>query len=119
VVKFGILSTYVPKSLKPYRLVLLPRYLGRSDMPIEKDEFNKGKHDIEIQNEILSFLRASSTKAFTLEEIMKGIGHIKDTDDLHLVLMQSISYSIILAQLIKDRRIISKMINYQNYYVVQ
>jgi hypothetical protein len=88
-------------------------------MPIEKEEFNQGKHDIEIQNEILSFLRESSTKAFTLEEIMQGIGYKKNTDDQQLELMQFISYSIILAQLIKERRIISKMINYQNYYMVQ
>jgi len=88
-------------------------------MPIEKDEFNKGKHDIEVQNEILTFLRKDTTKAFTLEEIMEGIGHKKETGDQSLVLLQSISYSIILGQLIKERRIISKMIDFQNYYMVQ
>jgi hypothetical protein len=88
-------------------------------MPIEIDEFNKGKHDMEVQNEILGFLRANNTKAFTIEEILEGIGHKKSTDDLALVLMQSIGYSIILGQLIKDRRIKSKMIDYQNYYMIQ
>jgi len=88
-------------------------------MPIEKDEFDKGKHDIDVQNEILAFLRQDNTKAFTLEEIMEGIGHKKGTGDLPLVLLQSISYSIILGQLVKDRRIKSKMIDYQNYYMIQ
>jgi len=88
-------------------------------MPIEIDEFNKGKHDIDVQNRILAFLREDNTKAYTLEEIMEGIGHKKGTGDLPLLLMQSISYSIILGQLIKDRRIKSKMIDFQNYYMVQ
>lgn len=88
-------------------------------MPIEVDEFNKGKHDIEVQNEILTFLRTDNKKAYTLEEIMEGIGHKRSAFDAHLMLMQSISYSIILGQLIKDRRIISKMIDFNNYYMVQ
>jgi len=68
-------------------------------MPIEIDEFNSGKHDMEVQREILEFLRANRSKAFTIEEILEGIGHLKSTDDLHLMLMQSISYSTILGQL--------------------
>ena len=88
-------------------------------MPIEIDEFNSGKHDIEVQNEILAFLRANNTKAFTLEEILEGIGYQKSSDDLHLMLMQCISYSIILGQLVKDRRIKSKIIDYKNYYMIQ
>ena len=88
-------------------------------MSIEKDKFDKGKHDIEVQNEILTFLREDTTKAFTLEEIMEGIGYKKGTGDQSLLLLQSISYSIILGQLIKERRIISKMIDFQNFYMVQ
>jgi hypothetical protein len=88
-------------------------------MPIEIDEFNKGKHDIEVQREILAFLRVNKTKAFTIEEILEGIGHLKSSEDLSLMLMQSISYSIILGQLIKDRRIKSKIIDYKNYYMIQ
>ncbi|UCE39306.1 MAG: hypothetical protein JSW00_08835 [Thermoplasmata archaeon] len=88
-------------------------------MPIEIDEFNKGKHDQEVQKEILDFLRANRTNAFTVEEILEGIGHLKSTDDLPLMLMQSISYSIILGQLVKDRRIKSKIIDYKNYYMIQ
>jgi hypothetical protein len=88
-------------------------------MPIEIDEFNRGKHDMEVKKEILDFLRANKTKAFTIEEILDGIGHLKSTDDLPLMLMQSISYSIILGQLVKDRRIKSKIIDYKNYYMIQ
>jgi hypothetical protein len=36
-----------------------------------------------------------------------------------LMVMQSISYSIILGQLVKDRRIKSKIIDYKNYYMIQ
>jgi hypothetical protein len=88
-------------------------------MPIEIDEFNRGKADMEIQKEVLGFLRENRTKAFTIEEILEGIGHLKSSDDLPLMLMQSISYSIILGQLVKDRRIKSKIINYKNYYMIQ
>jgi len=88
-------------------------------MPIEIDEFNKGKPDMQIQKEILAFLRENNKKAFTIEEIIEGIGHLKSSDDLPLMLMQSISYSIILGQLIKDRRIKSKIIDYKNYYMIQ
>lgn len=88
-------------------------------MPIEIDEFNKGKPDMQIQKEILAFLRENNTKAFTIEEIIEGIGHLKSSEDLPLMLMQSISYSIILGQLIKDRRIKSKIIDYKNYYMIQ
>jgi hypothetical protein len=88
-------------------------------MPIEIDEFNKGKPDMQIQKEILAFLRENRKKAFTIEEIIEGIGHLKSSDDLPLMLMQSISYSIILGQLIKDRRIKSKIIDYKNYYMIQ
>ncbi len=56
-------------------------------MPIEIDEFNRGKHDMEIQNEILDFLRMNRTRAFTIEEILEGLEHLKITDNLHLVFM--------------------------------
>lgn len=88
-------------------------------MPIEIDEFNKGKPDMQIQKEILAFLRENKKKAFTIEEIIEGIGHLKSSDDIPLMLMQSISYSIILGQLIKDRRIKSKIVDYKNYYMIQ
>ena len=88
-------------------------------MPIEIDEFNRGKMDLEIQKEILDFLRMNRTKAFTIEEIIVGIGHLKITDDLRMMFLQSISYSIILGQLIKDRRIKSKTIDHKNYYMIQ
>jgi hypothetical protein len=89
------------------------------DMPIEIDEFNRGKHDQEVQKDILDFLRTNRTKAFTIEEILEGIGHKKITDDPNLMVMHLISYSIILGQLIKDRRIKSKIIDYRNYYMIQ
>jgi hypothetical protein len=88
-------------------------------MPIEIDEFNKGKHDQEVIKEILEFLRANRTKAFTIEEILEGIGHKKGTGDPNLMVMQLISYSTIMGQLIKDRRIKSKIIGYKNYYMIQ
>jgi hypothetical protein len=88
-------------------------------MPIEIDEFNRGKHDQKVQKEILDFLRVNRTKAFTIEEILEGIGYQKSTDDPNLMVMQLIGYSTILGQLIKDRRIKSKIIDYKNYYMIQ
>jgi hypothetical protein len=88
-------------------------------MPIEIIEFNSGKHDQEVQKEILDFMRENRTKAFTIEEILEGIGHKMNTDDTNLMVMQLISYSVILGQLIKDRRIKSKIIDHKNYYMIQ
>ena len=88
-------------------------------MPIEIEEFNKGKHDQEVIKEILEFLRANRTKAFTIEDILEGIGHKEGTGDPNLMIMQLISYSTIMGQLIKDRRIKSKIIGYKNYYMIQ
>jgi hypothetical protein len=90
-----------------------------SDMPIEIDEFNRGKHDQEVQKEILDFLRANRTRAFTIEEILEGIGHKKNIDDPNLIVIQLISYSVILGQLIKDRRLKSKIIDNKIYYMIQ
>jgi hypothetical protein len=88
-------------------------------MPIEIDEFNSGKVDLQIQKEILDYLRENRTKAFTIKEIIEGIGHPRSSEDLPLLLMQSIGYSTVLGQLIKDRRIKSKVIDYKNYYMIQ
>lgn len=88
-------------------------------MPIEIDEFNRGKHDQEVQKEILDFLRANRTRAFTIEEILEGIGYKKNVADPNLMVMPLISYSVILGQLIKDRRLKSKMIDNKIYYMIQ
>jgi len=47
-------------------------------MPINKEEFERGRLHGEVEEEIISFLNERKERAFTSQEIMVGIAHHAD-----------------------------------------
>ena len=88
-------------------------------MPIEKDEFNRGKKDDWVAKKVISFLKANKNKAFTANEIMQGMGYAVNIDSLIWGILGCWAFNRTLEGLVEDGRIITKKVNYVDYYMAK
>jgi hypothetical protein len=87
-------------------------------MPISGEQFEKGLDSTEYQ--IVEFLKKNPNKAYSLSEIVQGIGVSIQTDDTlkRIVVTAAIvfGYNSILDKLTKNGLIEQKTINGQTFY---
>ena len=86
-------------------------------MPIDKNEFDRGKKDDWVAKRILSFLKRNKDKGFDSSEIIRGIGYKIRDDRLVWEVLGYMAFHRTLDDLVKDGRVIKKKVSYNDYYM--
>jgi hypothetical protein len=68
----------IPSALSPPTGI----HNGGDRMPIDRDDFNKGKKIYEMAEDLRAFLGEHPNKAYTYGELVKAIGSLRLEDDL-------------------------------------
>ena len=97
----------------PYKI------LGGFNIPIDKDEFDRGKKDGWVAKRVVSFLEKNKNKAFNIDEIMRGIGYEMREDNLVWEFLGFWAFNNTLDHLVKDGRIVNKKVDFNDYYMIK
>lgn len=90
-------------------------------MPITKEEFDGGKVQFKVKEEILSFLKDRKEGAFTSQEIMAGIRHPTDFSTPEISRMSTFAiadFTNLLHDLMKNGMIKMKVVSNRMYFTV-
>jgi len=88
-------------------------------MPIDKAEFQKGKSQTEIEDNILAFLNERRENAFTSNEIMEGVNFHSNFSTLETTRISTFAitdFNTILHELLSKGRIRIKIVEGQVYF---
>jgi len=88
-------------------------------MPIDKAEFQKGKSQTEIEDNILAFLNERKENAFTSNEIMEGVNFHSNFSTLETTRISTfaiVDFNTILHELVSKGRIRIKIVEGQVYF---
>jgi len=88
-------------------------------MPIDKTEFQKGKNQTEIEDNILAFLNERKENAFTSNEVMEGVNFHSNFSTLETTRISTFAiadFNAILHDLVSKGRIRVKIVEGQVYF---
>ena len=88
-------------------------------MPISREEFEKGDAVPGVSNSILHFLIASPDKAFSLEEMEKGILNKVDTNIISVLAIDEALGRLVRLGLVENRRFKNTGEGYTIYYALK
>jgi len=94
--------------------------VGSVSMPIDKEEFQGGKSRSKLEDDIVFFLNERGEKAFTSQEIMRGIEHFhtdfSNPDIAQMSVFAIADLSSLLCDLVSKGKITMKIIKSRMYF---
>ena len=90
-------------------------------MPLDKEEFEKGKLHNKMGDEIISFLRERKDGAFTSQEIMGGLDYNPDFSTSEVAKLSTFviaDFTALLHDLVRKGRIEMKVVRGRMYFMV-
>lgn len=88
-------------------------------MPISREEFEKGEAVPGVSNSILHFLIASPDKAFSLEEMEKGILNKVDKSIISVMAIDEALGRLVRLGIVECRRFKNTGVGYTIYYTLK
>jgi hypothetical protein len=91
-------------------------------MPLDKEEFEKGKLQSKVGDEIISFLRERKDGAFTSQEVMGGLDHNPDFSTSEVAKLSTFviaDFTALLHDLVRRGRVEMKVVRGRMYFMVK
>lgn len=86
-------------------------------MPIDRNDFNKGKKIYEMAEDLRAFLGEHPNKAYAYSELVKAIGSSRPEDDLVLRILAFMRVREALDGLVSMSAIEHRVIEGEDYYI--
>jgi hypothetical protein len=90
-------------------------------LPIDSDEFAKGKKITGIERTVLQFLKQNNSRAYTQPEILTTLyrmsTHARDLADITWGVITALSVDKALETLVKERSVLAKELDHETYYM--